>query len=78
MQPGITRIERVLTDNGSCYRSEIGGAAGVASVSTVLVARSGLDGFHAAFTVIGVLALLGVVVAATGFARSAVREGEMS
>jgi hypothetical protein len=40
-------------------------------MSTVLVAGSGLDGFHAAFTVIGVLALLGVVVTATGFARSA-------
>jgi hypothetical protein len=55
---------------------EIGGAAGVAAVSTVLVAGSGLDSFRAAFTVVGVLAFLGVVVAATGFARSAVREGE--
>ena len=48
---------------------EIGGAAGVAAVSTVLVAGSGLDGFHAAFAFIAVLALLGVVIAAVGFAR---------
>ena len=48
---------------------EVGGAAGVAVVSTVLVAGSGLGGFHAAFAFIGVLAGLGVVVAAAGFAR---------
>lgn len=46
---------------------EIGGAAGVAAVSTVLVTGSGLDGFHAAFGFIGVLAILGVVAAAVGF-----------
>lgn len=50
---------------------EIGGAAGVAAVSTVLVAGTGLAGFHAAFAAIGVLAALGVVVAATGFRRRA-------
>jgi hypothetical protein len=44
----------------------------------VLVTGSDLDSFHAAFTVVGVLAFLGVVVAATGFARPAVREGELS
>jgi hypothetical protein len=38
-------------------------------VSTVLVAGSGLAGFHQAFAFIGVLAGLGVVVAAAGFAR---------
>jgi EmrB/QacA subfamily drug resistance transporter len=48
---------------------EVGGAAGVAVVSTVLVAGSGLGGFHVAFAFIGVLAGLGVVVAAAGFAR---------
>jgi hypothetical protein len=47
---------------------EIGGAPGVAAVSTVLVTGSGLDGFHTAFAVIGVLAIIGVVTAATGFA----------
>lgn len=46
---------------------EIGGAAGVAVVSTVLVAGSGLAGFHTAFTFIGVLAVLGMVTAAIGF-----------
>ena len=45
---------------------EVGGAAGVAVVSTVLVAGSGLAGFHTAFAFIGVLAGLGVVVAAAG------------
>ncbi len=49
---------------------EIGGAAGVAAVSTVLVAGSGLDGFHAAFGFIALLALLGVLTAAVTFARS--------
>jgi hypothetical protein len=49
---------------------EIGGAAGVAAVATVLVGGSGLDGFHTAFAFIGVLAALGVITAAAGFARS--------
>ena len=48
---------------------EVGGAAGVAVVSTVLVAGTGLDGFHAAFAFIGVLAGLAVVVSAAGLAR---------
>ncbi|RIQ18843.1 MFS transporter [Jiangella rhizosphaerae] len=51
---------------------EIGGAAGVAVVSAVLVAGSaldgsGLDGFRAAFGFVAVLAVLGVVAAAAGF-----------
>jgi EmrB/QacA subfamily drug resistance transporter len=49
---------------------EIGGAAGVAVVSTALVSGSGLAGFHLAFVFIGALAVLGVVVAAAGFART--------
>jgi EmrB/QacA subfamily drug resistance transporter len=48
---------------------EIGGAAGVAAVSTVLVTRTGLNGFHAAFTVISITAALGALTAATGFRR---------
>lgn len=48
---------------------EIGGAAGVAVVSTALVSGSGLARFHLAFVLIGALAVLGVVVAAAGFAR---------
>ena len=35
---------------------EIGGAAGVAAVSTMLVSRAGLDGFQAAFVVICIAA----------------------
>jgi EmrB/QacA subfamily drug resistance transporter len=49
---------------------EIGGAAGVAVISTLLVAGSGLDGFHVAFAGITVLAVAGVVIAAVGFART--------
>jgi hypothetical protein len=48
---------------------EIGGAAGVAAVSTVLVSRAGLDGFRAGFVVICVAAAIGAVIAATAFPR---------
>ena len=47
---------------------EIGGAAGVATVSTVLIAGSGLDGFHTGFVFIGVLSAIGMVTAGFGFA----------
>ncbi len=50
---------------------EIGGAAAVAAVSTVLVSRSGIDGFRTAYGVIFVAALLGALVAATAFKRRA-------
>src|ERR671918_1156472 len=50
---------------------EIGGAAGVAAVSTVLVSRTGLDGFHAAFAAISITAILGALTAATGFQHAA-------
>ena len=52
---------------------EIGGAVGIAAVSTVLVARSGhagaLAGFHSAFVVTVVMAALGAVVTAIAFPR---------
>jgi sugar phosphate permease len=48
---------------------EIGGAAGVAAVATVLVSRTGLEGFHAAFLVISIVAALGALAAAVGFRR---------
>jgi EmrB/QacA subfamily drug resistance transporter len=48
---------------------EIGGAAGVAAVSTALVSRAGLDGFRVAFVVIAVAATLGAVTAAFAFPR---------
>ena len=50
---------------------EIGGAAGVAAVSTVLVSQTGLSGFRAAFVVISVAAALGALTAAAGFQRHA-------
>ncbi|OZM78033.1 MFS transporter [Pseudonocardia sp. MH-G8] len=71
---GVSRSDAGLASGLVETSREIGGAAGVAAVSTVLVTGSDLDSFHAAFTVVGVLAVLGVVVAATGFAR----KGEMS
>jgi predicted MFS family arabinose efflux permease len=69
---GVPRSDAGLASGLVETMREIGGAAGVAAVSTVLVTGSDLDSFHAAFTVVGVLAFLGVVVAATGFARPAV------
>ena len=66
---GVRRSEAGLASGLVETMREIGGAAGVAAVSTVLVAGSGLDGFHAAFAFIAVLALLGVVIAAVGFVR---------
>jgi EmrB/QacA subfamily drug resistance transporter len=48
---------------------EIGGAAGVAAVSTVLVSRAGLDGFRAAFVMICIAAALGAVTAGVAFPR---------
>lgn len=46
---------------------EIGGAAGVAAVSTVLVTGTGLRGFHAAFAITAVLAVAGMVAVVTTF-----------
>jgi len=58
---------------------EIGGAAGVAAVSTALVSRAGLDGFHAAFVVIFVAAAVGAVTAAVVFPRrTGPAEGDVS
>ena len=64
---GVAETETGLASGLVETMREVGGAAGVAVVSTVLVAGSGLGGFHAAFAFIGVLAGLGVVVAAAGF-----------
>ncbi len=67
-----------ISDSASGFASglvetmrEIGGAAGVAAVSTVLVSQAGLDGFHGGFVVIGVAAAIGALTAAIAFARSA-------
>ncbi|RZQ59728.1 MFS transporter [Amycolatopsis suaedae] len=64
---GVTEAESGLASGLIETMREIGGAAGVAAVSAVLVAGSGLGGFHAALGAIGVLAALGAIVAAAGF-----------
>jgi sugar phosphate permease len=66
---GVTESESGLASGLIETMREIGGAAGVAAVSTVLVAGTGLDGFHTAFATIGILAGLGAITAATGFRR---------
>ena len=66
---GVAEAETGLASGLVETMREVGGAAGVAVVSAVLVAGSGLAGFHAAFAFIGVLAGLAVLVAAAGFAR---------
>ncbi|HEY4397884.1 MAG TPA: MFS transporter [Acidimicrobiia bacterium] len=50
---------------------EVGGAAGVAAVTTVLVSQVGLDGFHAAFLVICIAGALGAITATVAFERRA-------
>ena len=57
---GVAEAETGLASGLVETMREVGGAAGVAVVSTVLVAGSGLGGFHTAFAFIGVLAGLGV------------------
>lgn len=55
---------------------EIGGAAGVAFVTTALVTSAGLAGFHAGFTLVAGLAVAGGLVASVGIRapRPAARE----
>jgi len=55
---------------------EIGGAVGVAAVSTVLVSRAGVNAFHAAFWVTFVVAALGALTAAIGFPRHTTQQIE--
>ncbi|MFG2586349.1 MFS transporter [Streptomyces malaysiensis] len=66
---GVTESESGLASGLIETMREIGAAAGIAAVSTVLVAGTGLDGFHTAFAAIGMLAGLGAITAATGFRR---------
>ncbi|WP_163505954.1 MFS transporter [Fodinicola acaciae] len=66
---GVSRSAAGLASGLVETMREVGGAAGVAAVSTVLVSGSGLAGFHLAFLFIGGLAVLGVAVAAFGFTR---------
>ena len=55
---------------------EIGGAVGVAAVSTVLISRTGVNAFHAAFWVIFAVAALGALTAALSFPRPTTKEIE--
>ena len=48
---------------------EVGGAAGVAAVSTALVSRAGLAGFHAAFVLIAIVSGIGAITAAIAFEK---------
>jgi MFS family permease len=48
---------------------EIGGAIGVAVVATLLASQAGLDGFHAAFLALAVIAALGAVNSSVRFPR---------
>lgn len=68
---GVRESETGLASGLVETMSEIGGATGVAAVSTALVAGTGLDGFHVAFAAIGILAALGVVTATTEYRRHA-------
>ncbi len=63
---GVSRSEAGLASGLIETMREVGAAAGVAAVSTVLVSGSGLGGFHTAFAFIAVLAALGVITAAIG------------
>ena len=67
---GVSRSEAGLASGLVETMREVGGAAGVAAVSTVLVVGSGLEGFRTAFACIAVLTVVGVVTAAVGFTRT--------
>ncbi|MGH3431225.1 MAG: MFS transporter, partial [Thermocrispum sp.] len=61
---GVAETEAGLASGLVETMREIGAAAGVAAISSVLVAGTGLAGFHAAFAAIAVLAVIGVGTAA--------------
>ena len=56
---------------------EIGGAIGVAAVSTVLISRTGVDAFHAAFYLISIVAVLGALTAAASFPKARPAETDL-
>jgi EmrB/QacA subfamily drug resistance transporter len=74
---GVTRSMTGLASGLVETMRQIGGAIGVAAVSTVLVSRAGVNAFHAAFWVIFVVAALGGLTAAIGFPRRTVRAIEL-
>jgi EmrB/QacA subfamily drug resistance transporter len=67
---GVAESETGLASGLVETTREIGGALGVAIVSTVLVSQSGLDAYHSAFLGIAVVAAVGAVVAAASFPKA--------
>ena len=74
---GITHSMTGLASGLVETMREIGGAVGVAAVSTALISRAGVDAFHAAFWVIFGVATLGALTAATTFPRRTTQEIEV-
>jgi hypothetical protein len=70
---GVDPVDSGLASGLVETMREIGGAAGVAAVSTVLVTGTGLSGFHTAFAVSAVLAMAGAAGAAAAFAHNSRR-----
>ncbi len=66
---GVAESEAGLASGLVETMREIGAAAGVAAVSTVMVSRAGLDGFRAGFVVISIVAALGAITAVIAFRR---------
>jgi EmrB/QacA subfamily drug resistance transporter len=73
---GVTQSMTGLASGLVETMREIGGAVGVAAVSTVLISRAGVNAFHAAFWVIFAIAALGALTAAIGFPRRTTRQIE--
>jgi hypothetical protein len=73
---GVTQSMTGLASGLVETMREIGGAVGVAAVSTVLISRTGVNAFHAAFWVIFAVAALGALTAAIGFPRRGARQIE--
>ena len=71
---GVDRRQAGLASGLVETMREIGGAVGIAAVSTVLVSRTStagpLGGFHDAFVVAGTMAALGAVVAGIAFPKA--------
>jgi MFS family permease len=73
---GVTQSMTGLASGLVETMREIGGAVGVAAVSTVLISRAGVNAFHAAFWVIFAVAALGALTAAIAFPRRGARQIE--
>lgn len=65
---GVSRSDTGVASGLMGTTIEIGGAAGVAIVTTALVSQPGMPGFHAAFRLTAIMAAIGVIITAFGFA----------